>query len=474
MSAPESVMESWEATHPHVRPVFTPAALLRIKRALRRAPPQVMDSFTLFENLHRTALGAPLPEGGFYQGFRAALKVLARSLPRIVGSAALNDTTQVIIDLMGSIGPGLKRIDAGNDTAMVYTQVSAILANGLSVVLGAAGLSFAPVTIPGGIRFFGLKPSTLDTELSPVPQELASVFTADEASLPKAAQQPSSDLEEMYDQARVAGEHQLDLLNRGKGLDRAIGAKVVLPGDPVDLSEPGPLVMIGPLKGRKRVEEKAAADGASYDSILDLVRATIAVDSIEEIPKVMRTLRDMGMVVARQPKNRFVKPTDVGYRDLMFNVRYPNGHVGELQINLKPMLIAKKMGHKLYETTRSIEALKVVEGNRNLTPDEQQEVDFANQAQRALYDEAWRHATQMAPGPGAGRTASSNRTKYYDYGGHPAKVVRLNLPVFLNKIGDEVVVYDSQKFAREASPISESQYNRMVAEIFQPRVPRNG
>ena len=80
----------------------------------------------------------------------------------------------------------------------------------------------------------------------------------------------------------------------------------------------------------------------------------------------------------------------------------------------------------------------------------------------------------MAPGPGAGRTASSNRTKYYDYEGHPAKVVRLNLPVYLNKIGDEVVVYDSQKFAREASPIPESQYNRMVAGIFQPRVPRNG
>ena len=43
-------------------------------------------------------------------------------------------------------------------------------------------------------------------------------------------------------------------------------------------------------------------------------------------------------------KNRIKKPTEEGYRDLMFTARLTGGHVCEVQLHLKDMMAAKKSG----------------------------------------------------------------------------------------------------------------------------------
>lgn len=305
--------------------------------------------------------------------------------------------------------------------------------------------------------------------LPAVPKEVQEAFTADERKLPKEMAQKSKDIDDIYKDAEVAHGHQLKLLNQGEGLDKALGATVVRgdKGEKPDLNKPGPVVMIGPQKKRDRVKEKAKTDGKEVDSVLDIVRSTVALDDAKDIPGVMNKLREMGMKIARQPKNRFANPTDVGYRDLMFNVQYPNGHIGEIQINLKSMIKAKDVGHKHYEKVRSIEAKKKEDGDRSLTDDEAAEVEKAMRAQRELYDNAWREAMggkPEKPAKTAGRVAAAD--KYYEWEDKPVRMKAKELPVVINFKGDEVVVYDLEKFFHEATPITKAAYNVLIQAIF--------
>lgn len=313
------------------------------------------------------------------------------------------------------------------------------------------------------------EPKKESKPLPSVPKDIQEAFTADEQKLPKAAAQKSKDIDDIYKEAEVAHGHQLKLLNQGEGLDKVLGATVVRgdKGEKPDLDKPGPVVMIGPQKKRDRVKEKAKADGKEVDSVLDIVRATVALDKADDIPGVMKSLREMGMEIARQPKNRFANPTDVGYRDLMFNVRYPNGHIGEIQINLKSMIKAKDVGHKHYEKVRSIEAKKKEEGDRKLTDEEAAEVEKAMKAQRELYDGAWREAMGEKPGKGsktAGRIAAGD--KYYEWHDKPVRMKVKELPVAINFKGDEVVVYDLETFFHEATPITKAAYNILIQAML--------
>lgn len=173
-----------------------------------------------------------------------------------------------------------------------------------------------------------------------------SLFDAKERDLPKTLAQKTKDPEKLFKEAKEAHEQQLDWLNRGKGLDKAIGAKVVR-GDNKPIGEflkeldsetekRGPLVVIGPMKDQARSKEKVDTDyGGDWSRLGDAVRASVAVDSMDQVHDVMDKLRKSGLKLARRPTDRFDKPNeDTHYRDLLMNVEYPNGHIGELQIHL--------------------------------------------------------------------------------------------------------------------------------------------
>ena len=292
-----------------------------------------------------------------------------------------------------------------------------------------------------------------------------SLFDAKETEkLPEIHQQKEKDPDKLFEHAKEAQKQQVRWL--GNDIKKALGAYVVR-GDheeTPDFSKKGPIIYIGPMKKKDRSAEKVKTDyGGDWSRLGDIVRASVAVDSVHDLPKVMNVLKKNGLKLARKPKDRFETPTDAGYRDLTMNVKYPNGHVGELQLHVKSMLHAKNAGHKLYEKVRSIGAKAKETGRTKLTDNEMKAIDEANNKMKAIYDKAWKQAQ-------GGATVESKKAfemdktaskKYYDYGGVPAYWEGHNFPKCLSSGGTEHVIYDLDKFFQDATPINEHAFNEM-------------
>lgn len=163
-------------------------------------------------------------------------------------------------------------------------------------------------------------------------------------------------------------------------------------------------LFMGPLKDEERANEKVTADyGGDWSQLKDMVRATIAVPMVTEIPMVLRKLEAAGMKMAQKPKNNLVKPLPGGYRDINLIVRVPNGLLAELQIHIKPMTLAKEKGHDHYNVSRKIEA-KYKKKNLEREPEKWDAADRdkhakAMKAQEKIYGAAWEKATK----PGSGK-----------------------------------------------------------------------
>lgn len=125
-------------------------------------------------------------------------------------------------------------------------------------------------------------------------------------------------------------------------LGKELGAEIAHPG----------------IKGIDRLVEKMYGDEqetgepAQPGWAKDTVRATIIVGSEAEVPRALAALKK-AMKVARV-KNRFERPMETGYSDILVNVELPNGMLGEVQINVPPMLAAKDLGHLVYEIRRAL------------------------------------------------------------------------------------------------------------------------
>jgi hypothetical protein len=85
-------------------------------------------------------------------------------------------------------------------------------------------------------------------------------------------------------------------------------------------------------------------------------------------------------------KNRIEKPTNVGYRDILVNVKLSNGTTAEVQIIPEAMERAKSKFHKYYEDERSLEAIMK---ERSLTEDEIRRYTDAILKQVEGYTKAW-------------------------------------------------------------------------------------
>lgn len=327
------------------------------------------------------------------------------------------------------------------------------------------------------------EPKTEEKAPQGKPQGRALFSPSEIEKLPKEVSQKTSDPDKLFEQAKDSHEHQLNWLNHGKGLDKAIGAKVVR-GDKKeempDFSEPGPVILIGPIKSRARVDEKAKTDyDGDYGQVRDLVRASVAVDSMDQLDDVVAKLKASGLKLAKQPKDRFADPTESGYRDIIMNVEYPNGHIGELQLHLKPILKAKGAGHKFYEEVRTIEAKAKKEGRTTMTEEETKIVDEANRKAKALYDAAWEQATGKPAGnreKNAALVRASMRqaaaTKYYEYDDRPAYYERGKFPKLILGKGERTI-YELEEFFREALPLSEAEFKEMLRDQEEPSKKKN-
>jgi hypothetical protein len=280
--------------------------------------------------------------------------------------------------------------------------------------------------------------------------------------LPETIHQKVKEPKELFEQAAKAHEQQLDLLNRSKGLDKMIHAKVFRAdkGEKPDYDTPGPLIIIGPMKKQERSKEKVDADyKGDWSRLGDIVRGSVVLDSMDQLEDAVAALRKAGIKLAKPPKDRFAKPTEAGYRDMLVNVEYPNGHVGELQLHLKPIIKAKSAGHKFYEETRAIESKAKKEGREHLTPEEQSTFDAAMKKMKDLYDGAWKQATSRSK---EARMVTASETNYFEWDGFPVIWEKPKLPVKTNGSGKKVVIYELWKFVHEATRITKADYDKKV------------
>ena len=95
--------------------------------------------------------------------------------------------------------------------------------------------------------------------------------------------------------------------------------------------------------------------------ILDLNRSMIICANLSDIHKVLRVLIELEILNCHsRVKNRFLHPSEGGWRDLMLNFILPrSGHVCELQIVHNRMLTARKglPGHMVYGRMRNASEL---------------------------------------------------------------------------------------------------------------------
>ena len=173
------------------------------------------------------------------------------------------------------------------------------------------------------------------------------------------------------------------------------------------------------LKGLGRAAEKLVletedgiAGNPQGSDIMDLLRATIVVNSESQIQPTLELIKKKFPQVLRV-KDRFTKPQDTGYRDILMNVKLPNGLAVEVQLNIPEMIKAKTSGHVLYAMSRNLE-------------DGDPQKAKLDALSRDLYSEAYRFS-QNAISPSSAGSALANVSGGTEISGLAAKTTEPSL-----------------------------------------------
>lgn len=224
-----------------------------------------------------------------------------------------------------------------------------------------------------------------------------SAFTKDELSLPDKKRQPWEDFDEIFENAPLAKRQFDRLLNEGDGVaEKDLGAKKMNKGpDDVTAAEfakPGAMLFLAPNKAKdgratEKVRDKYKGDASQ---LTDVVRGSIAFDTLDEMYAAPEKLRKGGVKVVTKPNDSYLEPRDSGYADVALSIEMPNGMVAELQLHTKEMIKAKNTGHKDYEITRKIEEGAKKSG-RKYTPQEKRQLEESYGRMTKLYNKAKRN-----------------------------------------------------------------------------------
>jgi len=184
-------------------------------------------------------------------------------------------------------------------------------------------------------------------------------------------------------------------------------------------AEVGGEARIPGLKGLGRAAEKliletddGMAGNPKGSDIMDLLRATIVVNSESQIQPTLELIKKKYPQVLRV-KDRFTKPQDTGYRDILMNVKLPNGLAVEIQLNIPEMIKAKTSGHVLYAMSRNL-----VDGDPKKV--------MLDDLSRDLYSQAYRFA-QKAISPSSAGSALANVSGGTEISGLAAKTTEPSL-----------------------------------------------
>lgn len=245
--------------------------------------------------------------------------------------------------------------------------ISAVL--GISLLSGTYGLQqrfienissiSSQKTVESQVSLSGLTPEQIS-----ISQTVQSQIESQEL------RQNSQDLDQLYQEAAIAN---LELQNIANELATMTGGKVVLPP--------------GGLKERKRTEEKIKFEyNGDASRITDLARLSIEYDSLTQLYEALTVSPESFNIV--RMKDRFLKPTPGGYRDILLNIKLSNQHIAEVQVTLTSInKVRFESGYKIYNQVRQIQNIAQVE-NRELTTAELQKINELNRASQLLYEQA--------------------------------------------------------------------------------------
>ena len=147
------------------------------------------------------------------------------------------------------------------------------------------------------------------------------------------------------------------------------------------------VVLVGPVKTEDSAVRKALNKYKGDPSKLtDMVRATIAVDTPDDIPGAIDAVKKLGKVIELENGWENPEASVDGYLDAQVKVDF-NGVTAEIQINTKDMIAAKDAGWPVYAREREVSGL-VRRDNREPSPIERIRVNNALRQQRNLYGPA--------------------------------------------------------------------------------------
>ena len=118
-----------------------------------------------------------------------------------------------------------------------------------------------------------------------------------------------------------------------------------------------PVAIVAPMKGERRIVEKALAHEGDVSMVQDLVRGSVALDHPDDVQAVadrtVAMLRQRHIEIV-EVEDHFTNTGAGGYRDFQINFRLPRTRViGELQLHVKDLLVVKeRVGHGVYERAR--------------------------------------------------------------------------------------------------------------------------
>jgi hypothetical protein len=156
---------------------------------------------------------------------------------------------------------------------------------------------------------------------------------------------------------RALDEYKGLLDNLGKTLGFSPGRGAPDKMSDADLDSDESFIFMGPMKQQAKSTAKVTTDyEGDWTQLKDLVRATIAVKSIDDVHSALAGLKQVGLTFAQKPKDNMTHGTKDGYRDLNLIVKLPDtGMLCELQIAVKQISKVKGDAHEFYNANVALD-----------------------------------------------------------------------------------------------------------------------
>lgn len=183
-----------------------------------------------------------------------------------------------------------------------------------------------------------------------------------------------------------------------KGLGQKLGFEEPSGGPdamtPEMLSNDKRYLFMGPIKKQDKSTNKVNNDyGGDWGGLKDLVRATVAVKTVDDVHNLLAGLKEAGVQMLQRPKDNMTHGTADGYRDINLILAAPNGMPVELQVQVKAITKAKSEGHEFYNENIAIEQRNKGKPLPEWSDKDRQQFAANRAAQKRIYGKAWAEAT---------------------------------------------------------------------------------